>query len=291
MNIPQKTLSVLAIASLSTFSSLSAVETDPVGYTTLSGNAGGYVVTLPLSKSAVFEGAVNSEGTTVLNFDSTVPTLTGANYVQVMSGALAGAVIDIVSNDTSSVTLSSSLSVASGDAVSIRPHTIIEDLGTNFTSGTSVTVYNSDGTTNSATWVSNFLGSFWGGDSTEAIYPGEGVVIISTGPFEILNAGAVAVDPVSFSAAAGRVNIIGANSPSAADADAIFNSLAPGTSVSVYSNGSDLSNPTVYSRGPAFLGGAWTPALSTLANFGDDFAVVVIPAADAAVNLPATAVN
>jgi hypothetical protein len=249
------------------------------------------VVTLPLAKSAVFEGTVNAVGTTVLNFDSTVPTLAGANYVQVMDGVLVGAVVDIVSSDTSSVTLSSSLSVASGVAISIRPHTTIEDLGTNFTSGTSVTVYNSDGTTNTATYINNFLGSFWDGDYTEAVYPGEGVVIISTGPFEIINAGAVAVDPVSFSAAAGRVNIIGANSPSAADADAIFGSLAPGTSVSVYTNGGSLTSPTTYSRSPEFLGGTWSPDLATLTTLGDDIAVVVIPAEDAAVNLPATAVN
>ena len=291
MKIPQKTLSLLAAASLITLSSLSAVETDPVGYTTLSGDSGGYVVTLPLAKSPVFEGAVNAEGTTVLSFDSTVPSLPGANYVQGMDGSLVGSIVDIASSDSSSVTLSSSLPVAIGDVVAIREHTTIEDLGTNFTSGTSVTVYNSDGTTNSATYVSNFLGSFWGGDYTQPIYPGEGVVIISTGPFEIINAGAVAVDPVSFSAASGRVNIIGANSPSAADASAIFGSLAPGTSVSVYTNGGNLTAPTVYSRGPAFLGGAWSPDLSTLTSFGDDIAVVVIPTADAAVTLPATAVN
>jgi hypothetical protein len=208
-----------------------------------------------------------------------------------MDGVLVGAVVDIVSSDTSSVTLSSSLSVASGVSISIRPHTTIEDLGTNFTSGTSVTVYNSDGTTNTATYLNNFLGNFWDGDYTEAVYPGEGVVIISTGPFEIINAGAVAVDPVSFSAAAGRVNIIGANSPSAADADAIFGSLAPGTSVSVYTNGGSLTSPTTYSRSPEFLGGTWSPDLATLTTLGDDIAVVVIPTEDAAVNLPATAVN
>ena len=291
MNKPYKPLSLLSVASFFVLSSLSAVQTDPVGYTTLTGDTGGYVVTLPLAKSAVFEGTVNAVGTAVLNFDSTVPTLTGANYVQVMDGALVGAVVDIVSSDTSSVTLSSSLSVASGVAISIRPHTTIEDLGTNFTSGTSVTVYNSDGTTNTATYISNFLGSFWDGDYTEAVYPGEGVVIISTGPFEIINAGAVAVDPVSFSAAAGRVNIIGANSPSAADADAIFGSLAPGTSVSVYTNGGSLTSPTTYSRSPEFLGGTWSPDLATLTTLGDDIAVVVIPSEDAAVNLPATAVN
>ena len=291
MNKSHKYLSLLSVASFFVLSSLSAVQTDPVGYTTLTGDTGGYVVTLPLAKSAVFEGTVNAVGTTVLNFDSTVPTLAGANYVQVMDGVLVGAVVDIVSSDTSSVTLSSSLSVASGVAISIRPHTTIEDLGTNFTSGTSVTVYNSDGTTNTATYINNFLGSFWDGDYTEAVYPGEGVVIISTGPFEIINAGAVAVDPVSFSAAAGRVNIIGANSPSAADADAIFGSLAPGTSVSVYTNGGSLTSPTTYSRSPEFLGGTWSPDLATLTTLGDDIAVVVIPAEDAAVNLPATAVN
>ena len=291
MNKSHKYQSLLSVASFFVLSSLSAVQTDPVGYTTLTGDTGGYVVTLPLAKSAVFEGTVNAVGTTVLNFDSTVPTLAGANYVQVMDGVLVGAVVDIVSSDTSSVTLSSSLSVASGVAISIRPHTTIEDLGTNFTSGTSVTVYNSDGTTNTATYINNFLGSFWDGDYTEAVYPGEGVVIISTGPFEIINAGAVAVDPVSFSAAAGRVNIIGANSPSAADADAIFGSLAPGTSVSVYTNGGSLTSPTTYSRSPEFLGGTWSPDLATLTTLGDDIAVVVIPAEDAAVNLPATAVN
>ncbi len=61
MNIPQKTLSLLAVATLLVSSSLSAVETDPVGYTTISGNAGGYVVTLPLVNSPVFEGAVNAQ--------------------------------------------------------------------------------------------------------------------------------------------------------------------------------------------------------------------------------------
>ena len=291
MNIPQKTLSLLAVAILLVSSSLSAVETDPVGYTTLSGNAGGYVVTLPLVNSPVFEGAVNAEGTTVLNFDSTVPTLTGANYVQVMDGSLVGTIVDIASSDSSSVTLSTTLAVASGDTVAIREHTTIEDLGTNFTSGTSVTLYNSDGTTSSATWNSNFLGSFWSGDSTESIYPGEGIVIISAGPFEIVNAGAVAVDPINFSATAGQVNIIGANSPSGADAAAILGSLEAGTSVSVYTNGGSLNSPTSYTKGPAFLGGNWTPDLSEITTFGDDIALVVVPATDAAVTLPATSVN
>ena len=294
MNIPQKSLFTFSAALLIAASSLSAqtaITTDPVGYTTISGDSGGYVVTLPLSKSSVFEGAVNAEGTTTLSFDSTVPALTGAHYVQVMDGALAGTIVDITSSDSSSVTLSTTLAVALGDSVAIREHTIIEDLGTNFTSGTSVTLYNSDGTTSSATWNSNFLGSFWSGDSTEPIYPGEGIVIISAGPFEIVNAGAVSVDPINFSATAGQVNIIGANSPSGADAASILGGLESGTSISVYTNGGSLNSPTSYTKGPAFLGGAWTPDLSEITTFGDDIALVVVPSADAAVTLPATTVN
>ena len=95
MNKLHKPLFSLSVAFLFTLSSLSAVQTDPVGYTTLTGDTGGYVVTLPLAKSAVFEGTVNAVGTTVLNFDSTVPTLAGANYVQVMDGVLVGAVVDL----------------------------------------------------------------------------------------------------------------------------------------------------------------------------------------------------
>jgi hypothetical protein len=291
MKLSHKTFSLLATVSLLILSSLSAVETDPVGYTTISGNAGGYVVTLPLAKTPVFNGAVNAEGTTVLSFDSTVPALNGAHYVQVMDGSLVGTIVDISSSDSSSVTLSTTLAVALGDSVTIREHTTVEDLGTNFTSGTSVTLYNSDGTTSSATWNDNFLGSFWSGDSTEPIYPGEGIVIISAGPFEIVNAGTVAVDPINFSATAGQVNIIGANSPSGADAASILGSLEGGTSVSVYTNGGSLNSPTSYTRAPAFLGGAWTPDLSEITTFGDDIALVVVPAADAAVTLPATTVN
>ncbi len=290
MKTPIKTISLLASAALFTLTSLSAVETDPVGYVTISGTSGGYVVTTPLLKSAVFQGTVNSAGTTVLNFDSTVPTLVGTNYVQVMSGTLLGTVVDIVSSDNSSVVLDTTLPLAEGDSIVIRPHFLIEDLGTNFTDGTTVTLYNSDGSTSAALYQDNFLGTGWTGESTEAIYPGEGFVLISTGSFEIVNTGAVSVDPVIFSGSSGVVNIVGALSPNIVDAGALFEDLPFSSTVSVYDKGSTLTSPTVYTKQLEFLGGEWVPPLSEI-DFGSDIAVVVIPAGDAPIPIPATAVN
>jgi hypothetical protein len=56
--------------------------------------------------------------------------------------------------------------------------------------------------------------------------------------------------------------------------------------------GSTATAPALtISKGPAFLGGNWTPDLSEITTFGDDIALVVVPATDAAVTLPATSVN
>ena len=290
MKTPLKFSALLAGAAILTSSALSAATTDPVGYVTISGATGGYVVTTPLLKSTVFEGPVNATGTTVLSFDSTVPTLTGANYVQVMSGTLQGTVVDITSSDGSSVTLGSSLAVASGDVVAIRPHFLIEDLGTNFTDGTTVTLYDSDGSSKTGQYQDNFLGTGWIGDSTEPIYPGEGFVIISTGNFEIVNTGAVSVDPVLFSGSSGVVNVVGALNPNTVDATTLFGGLPSSSTISVYQKGSSLTSPTVYTRKPEFLGGDWEPALTGI-EFGSDVAVVVIPSGDYAIPIPATAVN
>jgi len=122
MKTPQKIISLLAGSALLAASFLNAATTDPVGYVTLSGASGGYIVTIPLVKSTVFEASVNADGTTTLSFDSTVPALTGQNYVQVMSGTLEGMVVDVTASDAGSVTLGTSLPVASGDVVAIRPH-------------------------------------------------------------------------------------------------------------------------------------------------------------------------
>jgi len=163
-------------------------------------------------------------------------------------------------------------------------------LGTNFTDGTTITLYDSDGTSKSGQYQDNFLGTGWIGDSTEAIYPGEGFVIISTGTFEIVNSGAVSVDPVLFSGSSGVVNLIGALSPNSVDPTILFDGLPGSSTISVYQNGGALSSPTVYTKSPDFLGGAWDPAISGI-DFGGESAVVVIPSGDAAIPIPATVVG
>ncbi|MEO0509475.1 MAG: hypothetical protein AAF065_06425 [Verrucomicrobiota bacterium] len=240
-------------------------------------------------KNAVFSGSVSVDGTTVLSFDNTVPDLSGAHYVQVTSGALSGTIMDIVSSDSSTVTLETVLPIASGDIVLVRPHFLIEDLGTEFTSGSSVTLYNSDGTQAVSTYLNNFLGMGWDGEHTSPIYPGEGFVLISTGPFEIIYSGAVSVDPVLYYGSGGLVNIIGALSPNDVDATVLFDDLPGSSTISVYSNGSGLLNPTVYTKAPDFLGGAWNPDIS-LIDFGGDAAVVVIPSQDTPIPIPPTIV-
>ena len=85
MNIPQKTLSLLAIASLFTLSSLSAVETDPVGYVTetikpASFNLIGINLSSPVASTGVFESAA---GNTLTDdqADFTTSLDSGSDYV------------------------------------------------------------------------------------------------------------------------------------------------------------------------------------------------------------------
>ena len=95
--------------------------------------------------------------------------------------------------------------------------------------------------TSSATWNSNFLGIFWSGDSIEPmLYPGEGIVIISAGPFEIVNAGAVSVDPINFSATAGQVEHYTGQTVLRIFQPQFLAALNQGLHISVYTNGGSL---------------------------------------------------
>lgn len=290
MKISTKTFALLSTTALLSFSSLTAVTTDPVGYVTVSGGSGGYVIATPLLKNAVFSGVTNAAGGTTLSFDSSLPELDGDYFVQVTSGDLSGVVVDVVSSDSNSVTLSSELLVEAGDGISIRPHFLIEDLGTGFTGGSSVTVYNSDGTRSTATYQDNFLGTGWFGDSDSPIYPGEGFVLISTGDYSFVSVGEVSTKNIYYSGSAGVVNIVGALSPLGVDAADLFEDLPGQSTVSVYQKGSNLSNPEVYTKAPDFLGGEWSPSLSEI-DFGADIAVVVIPSSDFPIPIPAVAID
>ena len=111
MNIPQKTLSLLAVASLFTFSSLSAVETDPVGYITKTVNANADLkLGLPLHQAPVLSSAVESVTTSTVTVSATVPDVTtDAHYLWVTSGPLVGKWYTITSATSNSVTVEEDL--------------------------------------------------------------------------------------------------------------------------------------------------------------------------------------
>jgi hypothetical protein len=199
-------------------------------------------------------------------------------------------VVDVSASSGDTVTTASPISVSAGDTVAIRPHFVVSDLGDSFADGTSVTIYNSDGSPTTVSFRDNFLGTGWVGESDTPIYPGEGFVLNTPEPFSVTFMGAVSVDPILFSAAGGVTNLVGSVSPNAANAEQIFNSLPESSSISVYQQGGSLTSPTIYSKQPDFLGGGWTPALSEI-DFDSSVAIVVVPGSDASVGLPAVEVN
>jgi hypothetical protein len=180
MNIPQKTLSLLAVASLLFSSSLSAVETDPVGYVTLTVNGspdGSTAAYTSLSMS--LENPVSASGSLTDDPSSAVVTNTGAaytpnefagtdaagnatHYLQFVSDGL---IVDIIANDATTITTGTDLTgfVASGDSYVIKEHITIADIfgadndagltaGSNFASSDLLYIMSSDGAGSFATY-------------------------------------------------------------------------------------------------------------------------------------------
>ena len=217
MNIPQKTLSLLAIASLSAFSSLSAVETDPVGYVTLTvnGSSNGSVAYTPLSLS--LEKPVQASGALTEAPTSAVATNSSASYTpsefagtdaagnatHYLQFTGSGVIVDITANTATSITVDTDLSgvADSGAGYVVKEHMTLADAfgadnSAGFTSGGDsassdlVYVMSSDGAGSYTTYYYQtdsfgFLGGTgWrlnGDASTDAsnatIMPDQGVII------------------------------------------------------------------------------------------------------------------
>ena len=143
MNIPQKTLSLLAIASLSTFSSLSAVETDPVGYLTFSAaDAADTKFGLPMEQAAILATSVDSvtSGTVSVSVDASAASY--SHYLQFSDGALAGQWFQISASSATSITVAEdleTLGAAASDAFRVIPFWTLSTLfGTDFPVSTNV---------------------------------------------------------------------------------------------------------------------------------------------------------
>ena len=139
MNIPQKILSLLAVASLFSTVSLSAVETDPVGYitVTINGNGGsgdaftylGVPLHKPVASSGALDTAPVANSLTDTSQAWTADEYAGA-YVMITSGVNEGISATISSNTADTLTTAEDLSslLAGDETYEIRPYTTIADV-------------------------------------------------------------------------------------------------------------------------------------------------------------------
>jgi uncharacterized protein (TIGR02597 family) len=135
-----KTLKLLGCAVLSGLfafvSQAQSVSSTPVGYVTLTINGDGYTaLSNPLENAVVYSGTASSvSGATITaSFSMTNSELAGTDfqgnsthYIQTSSGVI----IDIVGNDTTSITAANDLSglVASSDEIHIKKYNTVSDL-------------------------------------------------------------------------------------------------------------------------------------------------------------------
>jgi uncharacterized protein (TIGR02597 family) len=137
MNIPQKTLSLLAIATLTTFSSLTAVETDPVGYLTFTAaDAADTKFGLPMEQAAVLSTSVDSVASGVVTVSVDASAASDSHYLQFSDGALVGQWFQVSTSSATSITVAEdleALGAAAGDIVRVIPFWTLSTLfGTDF---------------------------------------------------------------------------------------------------------------------------------------------------------------
>jgi uncharacterized protein (TIGR02597 family) len=123
MKITLKTLSVLSGAAFFTLTSLSAVETDPVGYvTTTTPNGDDALIGLPLTQPPAFTGAASGVSGAVVSVTSTLvaDAYNNTHYLLATSGANAGQWSEVIDSTTDSFTTAEAL-LATNDTFKIIP--------------------------------------------------------------------------------------------------------------------------------------------------------------------------
>ena len=135
MNIPQKTLSLLVAASLFSFSSLTAVETDPVGYVTYTVKAGAdNKFSIPMQQAPVFSGSVSGVTAGQIDVTGTVPDTSSGTYLLIVTtdgGSLEGKWYEVSSSTATSITVlddPESDGLTSSDSVKVIPAWTLDTL-------------------------------------------------------------------------------------------------------------------------------------------------------------------
>ncbi|NBB79937.1 MAG: hypothetical protein GVY36_10915 [Verrucomicrobia bacterium] len=265
----KKLVSTLSCVALFASSSLfGQVTTDPVGYVTIDVPAGTSLISLPLQKSKVFEGAVTGVTTFTDPEDGVDGTTISANfsdlgsafsYVQVVesTGAL-GAIASITSTGSGTIDVKPTIpNLEEGDRIAVRPHMTLADIKGNpeFTDGTSLVVFTSNGTRESFTYFSaeslSLPEGLWADDDFEdasnvAVLPSEGFVMDSGSASAIIISGAVSTDPLKYPFG-GTFSLTGTLSPSdSVTLKEAFGDLPIGSTISLRSSDGTLSTLATY---------------------------------------------
>ena len=267
MNIPQKTLSLLAIASLSAFSNLSAVETDPVGYITISCLGGSDTVTsVPLAQTTAIASTVasvdsnNSQITINLN-NLTANDYQDSHYVRFGEGsALEGAKMTISANtaDTLTLVVQSGYNlgnVSVDDEVEIIPHITLAGLFASVSSipdSTEVFFFenSTDGINKSSSGGYIYFSPDWY-DANDfsvvngaVLFPDDALIVRvpgdSSNDFDLINSGAVPTVGHSFSVVTGGSgatdNFIAPQVPGEVEIATLFSNAADNDEILVFDN-------------------------------------------------------
>ena len=267
MNIPQKTLSLLAIASLSTFSSLFAVETDPVGYITISCLGGSDTVTsVPLAETTSIVSAVASvdSGSSQITIDQNtlvVNDYQDSHYVRFGEGsALEGAKMTISANTADTLTLDVQSgynlgSVSVDDVVEIIPYITLSGLFASVSSiPDSTEVFFFDNATNGINKSSSggyiYYAPDWYDANTFALvndavlFPDDALIVRvpgdSSNDFDLINSGAVPTVghsfPVVTAGSGANDNFIAPQVPGGVELATLFSSAADNDEILVFDN-------------------------------------------------------
>ena len=290
MNIPQKTLSLLAGASLFVFSSLTAVTTDPVGYVTISCLGGSDTVTsVPLAQTTAITSAVASVDSassqiTIDQSDLVVDAYQDSHYVRFGAGsALEGAKMTITSNTADTLTLQVQSgynlgNAAADDVIEIIPHITLSDLFSSVSGlpdGTEVFYF--DNASNGVNKASSggyiyYTGTWYDGASfanadNAVLLPDDALIVRVPGDasndFDIITTGAVPMVghsfPIVTAGSGANDNFVAPQVPAEVPIATLFSNPADGDEILIFDNTERVQNKAS-SGGYVYYSSTWYDA-------------------------------
>jgi len=270
------------------FAQSTTVSTPIVGFSNINLPSGSAMVVPGFVKPAVYSGSSAVSGQVFSVSGLVSSSFNSSNYsdrpnypkyyVEITSGPYEGYTFDIISNTTTSVSVSDVPSAMSGLTVSmtIRPHFVLDDLVKN-QSGLSdysdaVNLSNPDGSVTTRFYAS---GSWLAEDfSTPAghtvVYPGNGVVF-SSGGAKVTTSGNVKTTKTVVPLYSTTINYVGQMNPSGATKVTnlgIAGALSPySDGMNAFSNDGSLTTVgTYYSDGSAILDAGYSPLAGNAAD-------------------------